>query len=81
MNWQVFDAKTELVDSGTSMMGPMREQLRALIVGVVGHEPAATELLMDSVMGAVVIRTAMLGQEIDPDRYADEVLALVRSVG
>ncbi|MDJ0771675.1 MAG: TetR/AcrR family transcriptional regulator [Ilumatobacter sp.] len=64
----------------SEIMGPMRERLRELMTAVAGHEPASVEFVIDAVFGAVIIRTAMLGQEIDPDTYGDEVIELLRSL-
>ncbi len=67
------DLRAALVDS---IMGEVRPMLMNVMSQVA---PGATslELLADSVPGAIIVRTTLLGQDVDPAAYADEVVELV----
>ncbi len=64
----------------TTKLGPLREHLRSLMTAVVGSEPPSVEFLLDGVMGAVLIRTSLLGEQIDGAEYGDEIVRLLQAI-
>jgi AcrR family transcriptional regulator len=67
------DLRAALIDS---VMAEMRPTLMGLMAEI-APGAASLSLLADAVPGAILVRTALLDQELDPAAYADEVVELV----
>ncbi|MEM9562414.1 MAG: helix-turn-helix domain-containing protein [Actinomycetota bacterium] len=63
-----------------AILGEARPQYLDYLGAVLGQDSPHVELLADSVMGALLIRTGVLRADVDPERFTDEVMVLVEAL-
>jgi len=63
-----------------SIVGSARPRIGSLIAEIVGDDHPSVDYLIDSGVGTLVVRIALLGETIDPAAYAAEYLALIDAV-
>jgi len=64
-----------------SVVASARPHMGALIGQLIGENHPSLDYLIDSVVGTLVIRVALLGEQVDPGAYAAEYLKLIDAVG
>lgn len=77
----LVQADDEFANAIHNMVRPDRQLLADSVAAVLGDDHTSVPFIVDAILGIILFRSVLMGEELRGPAIADEVLDLVRSIG